>query len=82
MPATSNDHDAHDAHDAYDVLHRELRAYRHREDDGGRRGILTADLRTRSDELLLRELCSGELPPDSVDLVLDELGRAEPRRGA
>ncbi|MEW1871844.1 hypothetical protein AB0420_27680 [Streptomyces caelestis] len=80
VPATSNDHDAHDAHDAhdvYDVLHRELRAYRHREDDGGRRGILTADLRTRSDELLLRELCSGELPPDSVDLVLDELGRAD-----
>lgn len=67
---TSNDHAAY-------VLHRELREYRRREGDGSRRSTLMADLRTRSDELLLHELCSGELPPDSVDLVLHELGSAD-----
>ncbi|GAA2453501.1 hypothetical protein [Streptomyces glaucus] len=55
-------------------LHREL--CEHRRGDVVQRGLLAARLRELPDELLLRELRSGELPPDSVELLLDELGDA------
>ncbi|MFD9907761.1 hypothetical protein [Streptomyces sp. NPDC059063] len=72
-PTTSTTPNGQDAH----ALHRELRDHRRGDGDGSRSGILKADLRTRSDELLLHELRSGELSPDSLDLVLDELGRPD-----
>ncbi|WP_369273526.1 hypothetical protein AB5J55_29445 [Streptomyces sp. R11] len=60
---------------ALPALRRDLRDYRR--GDGSRRSILMADLRTRSDEVLLGELRSGELPRDSVELLLNELGRPD-----
>ncbi|MGF0170038.1 hypothetical protein ACQF36_05780 [Streptomyces sp. Marseille-Q5077] len=57
------------------ALRRDLRDYRR--GDGSRRSILMADLRMRSDEVLLGELRSGELPRDSVELLLNELGRPD-----
>lgn len=57
------------------ALHRDLRDYRR--GDGSRRSVLMADLRTRSDEVLLDELRSGELPRDAVELLLTELGRPD-----
>lgn len=49
----------------------------HRRGDLQQRNILMAQLRDVSDEVLLRELRSGELPPDALDLVLSELGDDE-----
>ncbi|MEV7684735.1 hypothetical protein ACFW1F_30365 [Streptomyces bungoensis] len=60
------------ARDPY-ALHRELRE--HRRTDGMRHASLTAELAGHSDETLLGELRSGELSPDALDLVLNELGR-------
>ncbi|MFF5479357.1 hypothetical protein ACFY5C_18720 [Streptomyces sp. NPDC012935] len=57
------------------ALRRDLREYRR--GDGSRRSILMADLRMRPDEVLLGELRSGELPRDSVELLLNELGRPD-----
>ena len=55
------------------ALHRELCGHR-RGDAMGHR-ILVAELGRQSDEVLLDELRSGQLSPDAIDLVLDELGR-------
>jgi hypothetical protein len=47
------------------------------------RGLLAARLRTLPDELLLGELRSADLPAESVELLLDELGndhRVQERR--
>ncbi|WP_328423194.1 hypothetical protein [Streptomyces sp. NBC_00443] len=57
------------------ALRRDLREYRR--GDGSRRSVLMADLRTRADEVLLGELRSGQLPRDSVELLLNELGRPD-----
>ena len=71
-PAPSpNGHDPHDAH----ALHLKLCGYRRGDGDGSRRSYLMAELRMQSDELLLHELRSGDLPAESIELVLDELGR-------
>ncbi|UIX32457.1 hypothetical protein [Streptomyces sp. GQFP] len=59
-------------------LHEEL--CDHRRGDLQQRTILEAMLRPLPDEVLLRELRSGELPPDALDLVLSELGDEERRR--
>ncbi|RYJ30514.1 hypothetical protein CU044_1249 [Streptomyces sp. L-9-10] len=59
------------AHEARS-LHAELRV--HRRGNITQRGLLADRLRTLSDELLLDELRSAELPQDSVELLLDELG--------
>ncbi|MFD3912482.1 hypothetical protein [Streptomyces sp. NPDC058603] len=59
------------AHEARS-LHAELRV--HRRGNITQRGLLADRLRTLSDELLLDELRSPELPQDSVELLLDELG--------
>ncbi|MFJ8539121.1 hypothetical protein [Streptomyces sp. NPDC093591] len=70
-PAPSpNGHDPHDAH----ALHLKLCGYRRGDGDGSRRSYLMAELRMQSDELLLHELRSSDLPAESVELVLDELG--------
>lgn len=53
-------------------LHEDLRAPQRR--NGVQRGLLREQLRTQSDRLLLDELRSDGLPPDSLDLLLDELG--------
>ncbi|MGW1952521.1 hypothetical protein ACWCPI_07100 [Streptomyces sp. NPDC001920] len=58
------------------ALRRELRG--HRRGDVMGRSVLLAELRRQPDELLLHELRSGDLPPDSVELLLDVLG--EPHR--
>lgn len=58
------------------ALHRAL--LDHRRDDLVQRSTLRAQLGGLPDEVLLDELCSGELPQDSVELLLDELGL--PRR--
>lgn len=60
------------ARDPY-ALHRELRE--HRRTDGMRHTYLMAELAGHSDETLLGELRSGELSPDSLELVLNELGK-------
>lgn len=54
------------------VLHEDLRTHRHH--DTVTRGLLVERLRGVSDELLLDELRSGELPQESLDLLLGELG--------
>lgn len=53
-------------------LHDDLRG--HERGDHAQRSYLMAQLRDVPDEVLLRELRSGELPPDSVELLLTELG--------
>ncbi|WP_406196968.1 hypothetical protein OG331_16830 [Streptomyces sp. NBC_01017] len=73
-PHTHGSPNGHDPH-ALHVLRRDLREYRR--GDGSRRSILMADLRTRPDEVLLGELRSAELPRDSVELLLNELGRPD-----
>ncbi|MFF2514096.1 hypothetical protein [Streptomyces sp. NPDC058086] len=68
------------AHEAYG-LHEDLRD--HRRGNHMQRGLLAARLRTLPDELLLRELRSADLPAESVELLLDELGtdhRVQERR--
>jgi hypothetical protein len=57
------------------ALHRNLRDHQH--GDVMRRSLLMAELRRQPDESLLHELRSGELPPDSLDLVLGELGEPD-----
>lgn len=57
-------------HEAY-ALRRELREAQHKEPQ--HREVLRTELRALPDEFLLEELRSEELPPDSVDLLLDEL---------
>ncbi|MER5824556.1 hypothetical protein ABT086_20460 [Streptomyces mirabilis] len=59
------------AHEAYG-LHQDL--LDHRRGNHMQRGLLAARLRTLPDELLLGELRSADLPPESVELLLDELG--------
>ncbi|PVE12579.1 hypothetical protein [Streptomyces scopuliridis] len=59
------------AHEARS-LHAELRV--HRRGNALHRGLLAERLRTLSDGLLLDELRSADLPQDSVELLLDELG--------
>ncbi|MGW7577469.1 hypothetical protein [Streptomyces sp. NPDC054765] len=54
------------------ALHEDLRAPQRR--NALQRGLLRERLRTQSDALLLDELRSGDLPSDSLDLLLDELG--------
>lgn len=61
-------------YDTY-ALHQDLRDNRH--GDGMRRSLLMARLSEQPDEVLLEELSSGELPPDSLDLVLGELGKPD-----
>ncbi|MFI7408112.1 hypothetical protein ACIBU0_05495 [Streptomyces sp. NPDC049627] len=63
-------HDTHALH-----LHQDLRDHSH--GDAMRRSLVMARLSDQPDEVLLNELSSGELPPDSLDLVLRELGRPE-----
>ncbi|MET9833126.1 hypothetical protein ABZ078_28370 [Streptomyces sp. NPDC006385] len=58
------------------ALHEDLRAYRRGDVMG--QSVLLAELRRQPDELLLDELRSGELPPESLELLLDVLG--EPHR--
>ncbi|MFF3378484.1 hypothetical protein ACFYXF_36710 [Streptomyces sp. NPDC002680] len=58
-------------------LHDDLRT--HHRGDPQQRNFLMAQLRTLSDDVLLRELRSDELPPDSVELLLSELGSHERR---
>ncbi|MFE0804403.1 hypothetical protein [Streptomyces sp. NPDC058812] len=53
------------------ALRRELREAQHKEPL--RREVLRTELRALPDEFLLEELRSEDLPPDSVDLLLDEL---------
>jgi hypothetical protein len=68
------------AHEAYG-LHGDLRD--HRRGNHMQRGLLAARLRTLPDELLLGELRSADLPAESVELLLDELGndhRVQERR--
>ena len=57
---------------ALQALHRALRD--HRRADLVMRSHLKAQVGSLSDDVLLHELCSGELPPESVELLLDELG--------
>jgi hypothetical protein len=59
------------AHEAYG-FHEDLRD--HRRGNHMQRSLLAARLRTLPDELLLGELRSADLPPESVELLLDELG--------
>ncbi|MDT0456999.1 hypothetical protein RM550_14855 [Streptomyces sp. DSM 41527] len=59
------------AHEA-SALHEDLRAPQRR--NAQQRGLLRERLRTHSDGLLLDELRSTDLPPDSLDLLLHELG--------
>lgn len=59
------------AQEAYG-LHEDLRD--HRRGDHMQRSLLAARLRTLPDEVLLGELRSADLPPESVELLLDELG--------
>ncbi|MFE4536629.1 hypothetical protein ACFRKB_16380 [Streptomyces scopuliridis] len=63
------------AHEARS-LHAELRV--HRRGNALQRGLLAERLRTLTDDLLLDELRSADLPQDSVELLLDELG-SDPR---
>ncbi|MFJ8147397.1 hypothetical protein ACIQ6R_20345 [Streptomyces sp. NPDC096048] len=66
------------------ALHRELREAARRK-DSLHREVLRTQLRAQPDEFLLEELRSEDLPPDSVDLLLDELGasrRIRTRRDA
>ncbi|MGW5326552.1 hypothetical protein [Streptomyces sp. NPDC004014] len=49
----------------------------HRRGDGTGLRIPAAELRGQSDEVLLDELRSRRLPPDALDLVLEELGRTD-----
>ncbi|MDX3759722.1 hypothetical protein ACFY1B_18550 [Streptomyces mirabilis] len=53
-------------------LHQDL--LDHRRGNPMQRSLLAARLRTLPDELLLGELRSADLPPESVELLLDELG--------
>ncbi|MET9032974.1 hypothetical protein [Streptomyces mirabilis] len=62
------------AHEAYG-LHQDL--LDHRRGNHMQRGLLAARLRTLPDELLLGELRSADLPPESVELLLDELGNEQ-----
>ncbi|GAA3575220.1 hypothetical protein [Streptomyces osmaniensis] len=57
-------------------LHRELCG--HRRGDVMRQSVLLAELRRQPDEVLVHELCTREIPPQSVELLLDVLG--EPHR--
>ncbi|MGW4435482.1 hypothetical protein ACWELO_06935 [Streptomyces sp. NPDC004596] len=57
------------------ALHRDPRG--HRRGDGTGHRIPAAELRGQSDEVLLDELRSRRLPPDTLDLVLTELGRTD-----
>ncbi|MFE2494101.1 hypothetical protein [Streptomyces scopuliridis] len=71
-PATATGHpQVTTAHEARS-LHAELRV--HRRGNALQRGLLAERLRALSDELLLDELRSTELPQDAVELLLDELG--------
>ncbi|MDC0772395.1 hypothetical protein [Streptomyces sp. HD] len=68
-PPPSNGHDTH-------ALHRDLLGNLH--GDGMQRHYLIARLKEQSDEVLLHELSFGEeLPPESLDLLLRELGRPD-----
>lgn len=60
------------AADEAPAVHRELCV--HQREDLLQRSRLVTWLGTLPDELLLDELRSGELPPESVELLLDELG--------
>ncbi|MEU5534842.1 hypothetical protein [Streptomyces sp. NPDC020362] len=61
------------ARDPY-ALQRELRE--HHRGDHMRRSLLMAQLAEQPDAFLLGELRSGQLPQDSLDLVLSELGKS------
>lgn len=58
-------------------LHEELRD--HERGSRMQRGFLMAQLHDLPDEVLLNELRFGELPPDSVELLLSELGTHQRR---
>ncbi|MFB7086111.1 hypothetical protein [Streptomyces sp. NPDC056296] len=67
------------------ALRRELREAAAQHNDSLRREVLRTELRAQPDEFLLEELRSEDLPPDAVDLLLDELGaphRIRTRRDA
>ncbi|WP_128435417.1 hypothetical protein [Streptomyces cyaneus] len=68
-PASPNGHDVY-------ALHRDLLDTRHH-GDGMRRSLLMARLGEQPDDVLLDELRSGELPPESLQLVLKELGQPD-----
>lgn len=53
-------------------LHEDLRVHQRR--NTGQREQLAERLQSLPDERLLHELRSGELPPESMELLLDELG--------
>ncbi|MEU6331222.1 hypothetical protein ABZ851_28690 [Streptomyces sp. NPDC047049] len=61
------------------ALHEDLRAPQRR--NAQQRGLLRERLRTHSDGLLLDELRSTDLPADSLDLLLHELGDDDRVRG-
>ncbi|MCX4407132.1 hypothetical protein OG840_37490 [Streptomyces sp. NBC_01764] len=67
-----------DADEVYG-LHEDLRG--HQRGDHMRRSLLAARLRGLPDESLLGELRSGDLPTESVELLLDELGNAHRVQG-
>ncbi|MFJ9415242.1 hypothetical protein ACIRPT_13875 [Streptomyces sp. NPDC101227] len=69
--APGTGHPAADPHDAR-ALHEDLRVHQRR--NATQRGLLAERLRNQSDRLLMDELRSGQLPPESVELLLDELG--------
>ncbi|MFF4731482.1 hypothetical protein ACFY3M_40500 [Streptomyces mirabilis] len=62
------------AHEAYG-LHEDL--LDHRRGNHMQRSLLAARLRTLPDDVLLGELRSADLPPESVELLLDELGNEQ-----
>ncbi|WP_330289237.1 hypothetical protein [Streptomyces sp. NBC_00576] len=66
-------HQAHQTHQ----LHEDLRG--HERGNHMQRSYLMAQLRELPDEVLLHELRSGELPSDSVELLLSELGTHQRR---
>ncbi|MFD8002170.1 hypothetical protein [Streptomyces mirabilis] len=61
-------------HEAYG-LHEDL--LDHRRGNHMQRSLLAARLRTLPDDVLLGELRSADLPPESVELLLDELGNEQ-----
>ncbi|MER5942265.1 hypothetical protein ABT121_33725 [Streptomyces sp. NPDC001928] len=64
---TPNGHDAR-------ALHQNLRG--HRRGDVMGQSVVLAELRRQSDEVLLQELRTGELPVETVELLLDVLGES------
>ncbi len=71
-PAPPPQHRTPDPAPSSYALHQDLCAYRRADHPEHR--FLVAQLHDLSDDVLLRELRTGELPPDAVELLLTELG--------